>query len=182
MPSMASTLFIISHPLLLYVRTCSRYLLFLLYVVKNCRYCVIVILTQLLQYMKELKNGGPTVTADRTSRLSHLSMFSSNLTVIIDEYFLSSGAYLCCKWVPYLCENHVDGQSKTNIFASNYLECKTKSVCFDEKTYKFLNFSAPYCRVSKIQHPTCRLVGIPKYAPEWPKLPWFHSTPSSVIP
>ena len=40
--------------------------------------------------MKELKNGGPTVTADRTSRLSHLSTFSSNLTVIIGENFLSS--------------------------------------------------------------------------------------------
>ena len=26
-------------------------------------------------------------------------------------------AYLCCKRVPYFCENHVDGQSKTNIFA-----------------------------------------------------------------
>ena len=61
-----------------------------LYVVKNCRYCVIVILTQLLQYMKELKNEGAYVTADRTSRLSHLSTFPSNLTVVIDEYFLSS--------------------------------------------------------------------------------------------
>ena len=31
----------------------------------------------------------------------------------------------------------VDGWSKTNIFASNYLKCKTKSVCFDEKHANF---------------------------------------------
>ena len=94
-------------------------------------------------------------------------------TYLFHKLVLLSGAYLCCKWVPYLCENHVDGgRWKTNIFASNYLECETKSVCFDEKHahftvkhYKFLNFSAPYCRESKTQHPTCRVVGIPKYAP-----------------
>ena len=34
---------------------------------------------------------------------------------------------------------------------------------FQGKTYRFLNFSAPYCRESKY-HPTCRVVGIPKYA------------------
>ena len=33
------------------------------------------------------------------------------------------------------------------------------------KKHKFWNFSAPYCRESKIQHPTCRVVGITKYAP-----------------
>ena len=31
-----------------------------------------------------------------------------------------------------LCENHVVGQSKTNVFASNNIECKTIYVCFDE--------------------------------------------------
>ena len=40
-----------------------------------------------------------------------------------------------------------------------------KKCRFLGKTYKFLDFSAPYCRESKIQHPTCRVVGIPKYAP-----------------
>ena len=30
-----------------------------------------------------------------------------------------------------------------------------------------MNFSAPYCRESKVQHPTCRVVGIPKYAPDF---------------
>ena len=32
-------------------------------------------------------------------------------------------------------------------------------------TYKFFNYSAPYCRDSKIQHPTSRVVGTFKYAP-----------------
>ena len=41
-----------------------------------------------------------------------------------------------------------------------------KTCKFEGKTYKFLNFSAPYCRESNIQHPTCRVVGIPKYAPD----------------
>ena len=56
------------------------------------------------------------------------------------------------------------------------LNVRPKSVCFDEKhanfrvKHIFLNFSAPYCRESKIQHPTCRVVGIPKYAPE-PSIP-----------
>ena len=31
-------------------------------------------------------------------------------------------------------------------------------------TYKFFIYSAPYCRVSKIQHPTSRVVGTLKYA------------------
>ena len=109
------------------------------------------------------------------------AVMSSTLTMCQNlpfSYYLETGAYLCCKWVPYFCDNHVDGQSKTNIFASNYLECKTQSDCFDEKhanfrvKHKFLNFSAPYCRESKIQHPTCRVVGIPKYAPVW-KQSWI---------
>ena len=37
----------------------------------------------------------------------------------------------------YLCDNHVDSWSKTKIFTSNYLECKTKSVCFDENHANF---------------------------------------------
>ena len=32
-------------------------------------------------------------------------------------------------------------------------------------TYKFFNYSAPYCKVSKIQHPTSRVVGTLNYAP-----------------
>ena len=82
------------------------------------------------------------------------------------------GVFMLHIWVPYFCKNHVNSRSKTNIFASNCIQCKTKSVWFDEKhakfygkTYKFFNFLAPYCRESKIQHPTCRVVGIPKYAP-----------------
>ena len=40
---------------------------------------------------------------------------------------------------------------------------RRQNICkFEGKTYKFLNFSAPYCRESK---PTSRVVGIPKYAP-----------------
>ena len=30
-----------------------------------------------------------------------------------------------------------------------------------------MNFSSPYCRESKVQNPTSRVVRIPKYAPEW---------------
>ena len=31
---------------------------------------------------------------------------------------------------------------------------------FEGITYKFFNYSAPYCGESKIQHPTSRVVGI----------------------
>ena len=82
------------------------------------------------------------------------------------------GAYLCCKWVPYFCKNHVDGHSKTNIFSSKYLECKTKSVCFDEKRTNFgvkhtnsWIFQHPTVGSQKFNTPSCRVVGIPKYAP-----------------
>ena len=87
----------------------------------------------------------------------------------LGQKYCASVAYLCCKRVPYFYQNHVNGRSKTNIFASKYLECKTKSVCFNEKHANFrentqiLDFSTPYCRESKIQYPTCRVVGIPKY-------------------
>ena len=31
--------------------------------------------------------------------------------------------------------------------------------------YKFFSYSAPYCRESKIQHPTSRMVGTLEYVP-----------------
>ena len=48
------------------------------------------------------------------------------------------------------------------------------------KRYKFLNFSAPYCRESRIQHPTCRVVEIPKYAPDCYHLDWMYMYNNSL--
>ena len=73
--------------------------------------------------------------------------------------YCASVAFLCCKRVPYFCQNHVDGRSKTNIFASKYLNVRPnlsvlmKNMQILGKT-QILDFSAPYCRESKIQHPT----------------------------
>ena len=65
-------------------------------------------------------------------------------------------------------ENHVDCQSKLR---PNYPDGKTNLSVLIKKskfygiTYKFFNYPAPYCRVSKNQHPTGRVVGTLKYAP-----------------
>ena len=39
----------------------------------------------------------------------HWSVSSKNW----NRWRLQTGAYLCCKWVPHLCENHINGRSKT---------------------------------------------------------------------
>ena len=46
-----------------------------------------------------------------------------------------------------------------------------KTSKFQSKTYRFFNFWTPYCAASKIEHPTCRVVGTPKYAPA---SPWYY--------
>ena len=42
-----------------------------------------------------------------------------------------------------------------------------KTSKYKVKIHKFFSYSAPYCRESKILHPTSRAVGAPKYAPGW---------------
>ena len=66
-----------------------------------------------------------------------LSRFSGSFLKIMDSDSLGIRGVFMLQMSKYFCEIHVDGRSKNNIFASNYLECKTKSVCFDEKHANF---------------------------------------------
>ena len=63
---------------------------------------------------------------------------------------MKSGAYLCCKRVPYIREKHVGYQLNTQNFAKNCIELKTnlsvlkKNQQIQSIAYKLFNFASGY--------------------------------------
>ena len=136
-----------------------------------------------------LKKQGCQILAPMVSLcfISSQSIFekleSPTHSVCADNQCNLTGMYLVIAFIPGVFyaankyptfqrnENYVNCQSTTYGFVLNYPEWKTnlsvlmKNSKFWVKTYKFFNYAAPYCRESKIQHPTSRIVGTLKYAP-----------------